>query len=144
MADALFMTVSPEQIGEILQSSGYRAEHRTDNNGIPLIASATNGVNFNVRMGNRAAAPAEGFMDFTYLTIIKIEGEFPADRLNEWNRNRRFSRLHRVDDFIVLDMDVVVAGGVTEKHIRATLELWERMLQELMNWLRGDTPANAA
>jgi hypothetical protein len=39
---------------------------------------------------------------------------------------------------------VVVAGGVTEKHIRATLELWERMLQELMNWLRGDTPANAA
>jgi Putative bacterial sensory transduction regulator len=144
MADAQFMTVSPEQMGEIIQSSGFRAEHRTDTNGIPLIASATNGINFNIRMGNRAAAPAEGFMDFTYLTIIKVEGEFPAERLNEWNRNRRFSRLHRVDDFVVLDMDVVVAGGVTERHIRATLELWERMLQELMNWLRGDTPANAA
>jgi hypothetical protein len=144
MADAQFMTVSPEQVGEILKSAGYRAEHRTDNNGVPLIASATNGINFNVRLGNRAAAPAEGYMDFTYLTIIKIEGEFPAERLNEWNRNRRFSRLHRVDDFVVLDMDIVVAGGVTERHIRATLELWERMLQELVTWLRGDTPANAA
>jgi hypothetical protein len=144
MAEAILMTISPEQIGDILQNLGYRAEHRTDNSGLPLIASATNGINFNIRMGNRANAPAEGFLDFTYLTIIKINGEFPVDKVNEWNRNRRFSRLHKVDDFIVLDMDVVVAGGITETHFRATMELWERMLQELMAWLRGDVPANAA
>jgi hypothetical protein len=144
MAEAILMTMSPEQIGDILKGLGYRAEHRTDNSGLPLIASATNGINFNIRMGNRANAPAEGFLDFTYLTIIKINGEFPLDKVNEWNRNRRFSRLHKVDDFIVLDMDVVVAGGITETHFRATMELWERMLQELMAWLRGDAPANAA
>ena len=144
MAEALIMTVSPEQIGEILKTAGYRAEHRTDTNGIPLIASATNGINFNIRLGNRANAPAEGYIDFTYLTIIKIEGEFPTDKTNEWNRNRRFSRLHKVDDFLVMDLDVIVAGGVTERHIRATMDLWERMLQDLMLWLRGTAPANAA
>ncbi|HTJ63290.1 MAG TPA: YbjN domain-containing protein [Alphaproteobacteria bacterium] len=144
MAEAILMTMSPEQIGDILKGAGYRAEHRTDASGLPLIASATSGINFNIRMGNRANAPAEGFIDFTYLTIIKINGEFPIDKVNEWNRNRRFSRLHKVDDFIVLDMDVIVAGGITEQHFRATMELWERMLQELMAWLRGDAPANAA
>jgi len=144
MAEAILMTMSPEQIGDILKGLGYRAEHRTDNSGLPLIASATNGINFNVRLGNRANAPAEGFIDFTYLTIIKIDGDFPLEKINEWNRNRRFSRLHKVDDFIVLDMDVIVAGGITEQHFRATMELWERMLQELMAWLRGDVPANAA
>jgi hypothetical protein len=144
MAEAQIMAVSPEQLGEIMQSAGYRTEHRADNNGTPLIASATGGISFNVRMGNRAPAPIEGFLDFTYLTVIKIEGEFPLERVNDWNRNKRFARLHKVDDFIVMDMDVVAAAGVTTNHIRATMELWDRLLQELMAWLRGDNAAGGA
>jgi hypothetical protein len=144
MAESQFMSVTQEQLGEVLQSSGYRTEHRIDQNGAPLIASATGGISFNLRLGNRAAAPLEGFLDFTYITVIKIEGEFTLERINDWNKSKRFSRLHRVDDFLVLDMDVVVAGGVTERHFRATLELWDRILQELMAWLRGDAGLGAA
>lgn len=144
MAEAQFMSVTPEQIGTVMQEAGYRTEHRTDNNGTPIIASATAGISFNVRLGNRAQPPVEGYLDFTFLTVIKIEGDFPLDRINDWNRNKRFARLHKVDDFIVFDMDVVVAGGVTTNHIRATMELWDRLLQELMGWLRGDAPAAAA
>jgi hypothetical protein len=95
-------------------------------------------------MGNRAPAPVEGYLDFTYLTVIKIDGEFPLERINDWNRNKRFARLHKVDDFIVMDMDVVAAAGVTVNHVRATMELWDRLLQELMAWLRGDTTAAVA
>jgi hypothetical protein len=144
MAEAQIMSVTPEQLGEIMQTAGYRTEHRTDTNGTPLIASATGGISFNVRLGNRAVAPVEGYIDFTYLTVIKIEGDFPIDRVNDWNRNKRFSRLHKVDDFIVLDMDIIVAGGVTQNHIRATMELWDRLLQEMMGWLRGDVAAGGA
>ena len=141
MAEAQIMSLTPEQLGAIMQDAGYRTEHRNDNNGTPLIASATGGVSFNVRLGNRAVPPAEGYLDFTYLTVIKIEGDFPIDRVNDWNRNKRFARLHKVDDFVVFDMDVVVAAGVTHNHIRATMELWDRLLQELMAWLRGDAAA---
>lgn len=143
MAEAQFMSVTPEQLGGIMQEAGYRTEHRTDNNDIPIIASATAGINFNVRLGNRAQPPVEGYLDFTYLTVIKIEGDFPTERTNDWNRNKRFARLHKVDEFIIFDMDVVVAGGVTTNHIRATMELWDRLLQELMGWLRGDAPVAA-
>ncbi len=144
MAEAQIMSLTPEQLGVIMQDAGYRTEHRNDNNGTPLIASATAGISFNVRMGNRAPAPVEGFLDFTYLTVIKIDGEFSLERINDWNRNKRFARLHKVDDFIVFDMDVVIAAGVTHNHIRATMELWDRLLQELMAWLRGDAAAGAA
>jgi len=144
MSDPQLMTVTQEQLGNMLQEGGYRSEHRVDQNGTPIIASASGGLSFNIRMGNRAQAPAEGFLDFTYLTVVRIEGEFPLERVNDWNRNKRFARLHRVDNFIVLDMDVIVAGGITERHIRATLELWDRLLQEYTGWLRGDTSAGAA
>ena len=60
MAEAQFMSVTPEQLGGIMQEAGYRTEHRADNNGTPLIASATGGISFNVRLGNRAVAPVEG------------------------------------------------------------------------------------
>ena len=96
MAEAQIMSLTPEQLGVIMQDAGYRTEHRNDNNGTPLIASATGGVSFNVRMGNRAVPPAEGYLDFTYLTVIKIEGDFPIERTNDWNRNKRFARLHNV------------------------------------------------
>jgi hypothetical protein len=141
MAESQLMSITQEQLGEILQNAGYRTEHRTDQNGSPLIASATSGVTFNMRLGNRAAPPLEGFLDYTYIAVIKVDGEFSAKRLNEWNQSKRFARLHKVDDFIILDMDGIVAGGVTERHIRATLELWDRLIQEFMAWLRGDGAA---
>jgi len=144
MAEAQMISVTPEMLGELLMSSGYRAEHRQDASGLPVIASATGGVSFNIRLGNRALPPAEGFLDFTYLTVIKIDGDFPLDRVNEWNRTKRFARLHRSGEFLVVDMDVIAAAGVTERHLRASLELWDRLLQELVAWLRGDAPAGAA
>jgi len=144
MAEAQMISVTPELLGELLMNSGYRAEHRQDASGLPVIASATGGISFNIRLGNRALAPAEGFLDFTYLTVIKIDGDFTLERVNEWNRTKRFARLHRSDDFLVVDMDVIAAGGVTERHLRAGLELWDRLLQELVGWLRGETPAGAA
>ena len=41
MAEAQVMSMTPEQVGAVMQEAGYRTEHRTDNNGPPIIASAT-------------------------------------------------------------------------------------------------------
>jgi hypothetical protein len=145
MSEAQFMSITKEKLGEILQSAGYRIEHRDDAGG-PLIASATGGLTFNIRLGNRAQAPMEGYLDFTYIAVLKIEGGFPMERVNDWNRTKRFTRLHMTDDIVVFDMDVILAAGVSERHIRTSLELWDRMIQELGMWLRNDAAgaANAA
>ena len=34
-------------------------------------------------------------------------------------------------------MDVVVAGGVSERYLRSTIELWDRLIQEFLLHLRN-------
>lgn len=144
MSDPVIMTIDAARLSGILQAMGFRAEPFEDANGFSCIRSATSGVAFTIRLGNRAQPPAEGFTDFSYIALIKVvEGEFPLERINEWNQQRRFCRLHRRDDFLVLDLDVVVAGGVTEGYLRATFGLWDRVVQDLVLFLRGQTMAEA-
>ena len=142
MPDAVIMTIDSPRLCEILQSMGFRAEPFEDANKLPCIRSATGGIGFTIRLGNRAPAPAEGFSDFTYIALIKVtEGTFPLVKVNEWNQQRRFCRLHRRDEFLVLDLDVIVAGGVTEDHLRATFVIWDRIVQDLVLFLRGQAVA---
>lgn len=37
---------------------------------------------------------------------------------------------------MVMEMDVVVAAGVSVNYLRANLELWDRLLQEFIVYLR--------
>ncbi|HLG86384.1 MAG TPA: YbjN domain-containing protein [Alphaproteobacteria bacterium] len=145
MSEPVIMTIDSARLSAILQGMGFRAEPFEDNNGSPCIRSATSGVAFTIRLGNRAQPPAEGYADFSYIAIVKIaEGPFSLERVNEWNLQRRFCRLHRRDDFLVLDLDVIVAGGVTESYVRGTLALWDRIVQDLVLFLRGQTMAEAS
>jgi hypothetical protein len=146
VSEAQFVSINPEQFSELLQRVGLRAEMFDVASDVPHIKSSTGGLGFSVRFGNRAQPPAEGFLDFSYIAVIKIDGEFKLEKCNEWNRQRRFTRLHRADDLLIMDMDVMIGGGVTEKHILGSLEIWDRLTQELILWLRGQGAgaANAA
>jgi hypothetical protein len=142
VSEAQLMSISPEKFGELLQRVGLRAEMFAADD-TPHIKSSTGGLGFSVRFGNRAPAPAEGFLDYSFIAVIKIDGGFNLDRCNDWNRQKRFTRLHTSDDLLIMDMDVMVGGGVTERHILGSLEIWDRLTQELIMWLRGPTDAAA-
>ena len=45
--------------------------------------------------------------------------------------------------FLVLELDVILAGGVSENYLRATAELWDRLLQEFLLFLRANASAEA-
>ncbi len=142
MSEAQLMSITPERFSELLQRVGLRAEPFVSDD-TPHIKSSTGGLGFTVRFGNRAEAPVEGFLDYSLIAAIKIEGDFKLERCNDWNSRKRFSRLHRANDLLIMDMDVMVGGGVTERHILGSIEIWDRLTQELIMWLRGAT-ANAA
>jgi hypothetical protein len=144
MAKDTIMSVTPETMGEILQSAGCRVEHAKDPEGIPVIGSATNGMTFNIRFVNKAPAPLEGYIDLTYITILKFDQPLPLETINEWNRSRRFARLNISEDLLIMDMDVILSGGVSETHLRTSLEIWDRMMQELIAFIRNKSPAPAA
>ena len=144
MADNVVLSITPERLADLFQAGGYKAEIFVAPEGTTHLRSATGGMLFSVRFGNHVSRPAEGYVDFTYVTLIKVDGKFSMNRINDWNRQRRFARLQKTDDYLVMDMDVVLIGGVTDTHLGATLSLWEHLLQQLATFLRGDAAAAPA
>jgi hypothetical protein len=133
--------VSVEQLGEIFKAAGYRVTP-AEQNGVVQLMSASQGVGFAVRFGN--PAPEAGkYLDYTLSCALQVQGELPAEIVSGWNRSKRFARLWVQAQFLVLEMDVVVAGGVSERHLRSLIELWDRLIQEFLLHLRN-RPAMAA
>jgi hypothetical protein len=126
-----------DALREALQAAGYRVEDLTDPiAGVPYLRSATGGLAFDVRPGNRLAADQDAFLDAAFVAILQVQGELPLDVVNQWNVTRRFARLQLSPPFLVLTLDLSAAGGVTPAHLRANIEIWDRLLQDLIGYLR--------
>ena len=46
--------------------------------------------------------------------------------------------------FLAFCLDVSVAGGVAPNYLRAQIEIWDRLVQELIAYLREELPKVAA
>ncbi|AWP59364.1 hypothetical protein B7P02_15670 [Bordetella bronchiseptica] len=134
--------VSTEQLRELLQEMGCRVSI-SEQNGQKQLLSATQGIGFSVRPGN-PAPEAERFLDYTLSCALRVQGALPEGVETSWNSSKRFARLTAQGDFLVLEMDVVVAGGVTRAALRANAELWDRLLQEFLLFLRQYAQTNAS
>ncbi|BBP77185.1 YbjN domain-containing protein [Pseudomonas gingeri NCPPB 3146 = LMG 5327] len=134
MSEQLIEHVTPDSLTELLQGAGYRV-NRTDQNGIVQLLSASQGIGYAVRFGNLAAQEGN-YVDFTYSCALRVQGELPAGLAELWNASRRFARLSVQGEFLVMEMDVVVAAGVSVNYLRGNLELWDRLLQEFIVYLR--------
>ncbi|AYN19523.1 YbjN domain-containing protein [Alcaligenes aquatilis] len=130
----MIRSLSVERLQELLQTMGYRVTV-AERDGQRQLLSATQGIGFSVRPGN--LAPTEGeFIDYTLGCVLRLEGSLSAGVVDSWNVQKRFARLTQQSTFLVLEMDVVVAGGVSESYLRAAAELWDRLLQEFLLFLR--------
>jgi len=137
----LIESITVERLSEVLQAAGYRV-NRTEQNGVVQLLSASQGIGYAVRFGNPAAEPG-AYLDYTFSCALRIQGELPGGLAEQWNTSRRFARVSRQGEFLVMEMDVIVAAGVSETHLRSTLELWDRLLLEFIVYLR-DYSRNAA
>ncbi|MBO9356976.1 YbjN domain-containing protein [Bordetella petrii] len=131
---ALVQSISVEHLTELLQGAGYRVTS-SEQNGQTQLLSATQGIGFALRFGN-PAAEADRYLDYTLSCALRVQGELPEGLVPQWNRTKRFARLARQADFLVLEMDVIVAGGVSDAYVRANVELWDHLLQQFLLFLR--------
>lgn len=135
-AITIFETITPSRLAEVLQIAGYRVSE-SEQNGVVQLLSASQGIGFAVRFGNLAQEPAGAYLDYTLSCALRVQGDVPADLVARWNESKRFARLSLQGPFLVLEMDVVVAGGVTERQLRVHVEIWDRLLQEFLLFLRN-------
>ncbi|WP_271102971.1 YbjN domain-containing protein [Pseudomonas tohonis] len=134
-------SITPDQLTERLQAAGYRV-NRTEQGGVVQLLSASQGIGFAVRFGNPATA-AGAYLDYCFSCALRIQGELPAGLAEVWNASRRFARLSRQGEFLVLEMDAIVAAGVSPQHLQGQMELWDRLLQEFIAYLRDYSQAMA-
>jgi hypothetical protein len=128
-----------DSLRESFQSANYRVETLTDPvANVQYLRSATAGLAFDIRCGNRFTGAEERFADVTLLAPLQVEGELPLDIVNRWNATRRFAKLQLSPPFLVFCFDICVAGGVTPNNLRAQIEIWDRLVHELIGYLRDE------
>ncbi|MGX9379078.1 YbjN domain-containing protein [Pseudomonas sp. JQ36] len=138
----LISHVSPQSLTDVLQAAGYRV-NQSEQNGIVQLLSASQGIGYAVRFGNPAVEQGS-YVDFTFSCALRVQGELPQGVAEQWNATRRFARLSLQGEFLVMEMDVVLAAGVSNDHLRGNLELWDRLLQEFIVYLRDFSQAAQA
>lgn len=120
---------------DAIQAAGCAVTPTSRDGGIQL-SSACHGVGFTVLWGN-AAAPGS-FIDITLSCPLRMQGGLlPDEVFAEWHRSKRFARLSRHDDYVVLEMDVIAAGGITRAHLQVMLKLWTQMVGQFLAYLRN-------
>ncbi|MCC8960190.1 YbjN domain-containing protein [Bradyrhizobium sp. Pear77] len=123
------------------QNVGYRVETLTDPvANTTYLRSATAGLGFEIRPGNQLVGEEQSFVDATLVTTLQVQGELPLDLVNRWNTTRRFGRLQFSQPFLMFCLDVSVSGGVAPNFVRAQIEVWDRLVQELIAYLREELP----
>jgi hypothetical protein len=138
MSEGNLSSVTPEFVAELLRRSGYRA-NIAQQNGAPQVQSAAQGLGFFIGFGNPAAEPGT-HVDFSFHCWLAIQGELPLAVIEGWNAGMRFARLFRREEMLILTMDVMVAGGVSEAHLLAQIEIWDRLIHDFIRHLRTPAP----
>ena len=137
----LITAISPQQLAHILQQAGYRA-NEVSNGQIVQLQSAAQGIGFVINFGNVVSEQNREFIDFSFNCTLNIEGSVRPELVADWNRSRRFARLSQQGQWLVLVMDVMVAGGVSAAWLQGQCELWDALLREYIRHLQ--TPATAS
>jgi hypothetical protein len=141
MSDAIITKITLDSLRENIQLAGYRVETMTDSVvNTTYLRSATSGFIFDIRPGNRLADADQSFVDVAFIAALQVQGELPLDIVNRWNVTRRFGRPQLSQPFLILSHDVSVAGGVVQDYLRAQVEIWDRLLQQLISYLREELP----
>ncbi len=149
MSDVIITKLTLDHLRDAFQQAGYRVEMMTDPVvNVPYLRSATSGLAFDIRPGNRMIDDATSFADVAFNAVLQVQGEFPIEVVNRWNAERRFARLQVSAPFLVFTMDVSVVGGVAPAHFRSQIEIWDRLLQDFVAYLREElrklAPVNGA
>jgi hypothetical protein len=146
MSDNFLASLTLAELCELFEKAGYRVEPAVDPaSGVSYLRSTASGIAFDLRPGARSPGDSAGrFVDFTLVCVLRCRGEAPGDLVNDWNITHRFSRLQFGGSYFALCMDVSIFGGVTREHFRTNIEIWGRLVEELIVHLREGVRERAA
>ena len=127
---------APATIQTIVESQGWPATLVTKDGEDPYIESNRNGLKFlvlfmNCNDAHKDCKTLQYYMGFSDAKDVSL------DRLNEWNKTKRFARAYRDDDGDpVLEMDVDVDfAGIPRENIGETFNTWASLMDSFREFV---------
>ena len=126
---------NPAKIKEILESQGWPATLIAKAGDDPYIESNRNGLKFLVLFmnceDNKDCKTLQYYMGFSDAKDVTIE------RLNSWNKDKRFARAYRDDaGDPVLEMDVDLDfAGIPRENVGETLNTWASLMDSFREYV---------
>ncbi|CAN7558662.1 YbjN domain-containing protein [Pseudorhodoferax sp. LjRoot39] len=134
----LLLALTADDMAEAIKAAGC-AVTPIEQDGVVRLHSASHGVGFQVLWGNQLA-PGR-YADLTFSCPLRVQGGvLPESVLADWHRSKRFARVALHGDFVVLEMDVVAAGGIAATHLAVMVQLWTQMMGQFFVHLRNFKP----
>ncbi len=143
-ASELMTGLEIDQVTALLQDSGYRVERAAERDGAPVLRSATGGLAFHISFSNPSVGDGGRYMTARFFAVLQVQGELPLSIVNGWNTTMRFGRLHLSGGLLVLDMDVLAVGGMSPAQFIGFVQIWDRLAQGVIGYLRDVLPKVAA
>lgn len=133
----IITSVTSAQVADAIRAAGCAVSVQQDDL-VTRLHSASHGIGYQVHWGNQAGA--DQYLDFTLSCPLRVQGgDLPEGLINEWHRSRRFARVAAHGEFLVLEMDVIVAGGVSPEFLNFSMRLWVEMMGQFFLHLRNFT-----
>ncbi len=127
---------APATIQAIVESQGWPATLIAKDGEDPYIESNRNGLKFlvlfmNCNDAHKDCKTLQYYMGFSDAKDVSL------DRLNEWNKTKRFARAYRDDDGDpVLEMDVDVDfAGIPRENIGETFNTWASLMDSFREFV---------
>jgi hypothetical protein len=120
----------PGSLVRALQGAGYTAKLGTDKVGDPMITSGVSGTTFQIFFYN--CTDHKECATVTFHSGYDLNSAPSLERMNEWNRGKRFGRayLDKENDPI-LEMDVDLDdGGLSSALFIDNIEFWSSVLAD--------------
>lgn len=126
--------VTAPEVARVLQDKGYKAEVGVDDDGDPKVTSAAEGVKFTVFF--YGCEHTSHCTSLTFQSGFHIEGGLTAEKMNAWNRDKRFLKgwLDKTNDPFG-EMDVDAHDGFTSEALSSYIDTWDSYIGEFKTFI---------
>ena len=122
-------TISPQEVARALEAKDHPAKIGIDDDGDPKVTSTIDDVHLTVFF--YGCDHGQTCQSITFQSAFHVDGGVPLDKINGWNRDKRFLKtwLDKVND-PYCEMDVDAEAGLTPTQLVNYVGLWESHLAE--------------
>ena len=116
----------PSSLAEAIKELGYRAALEKDNNGDPMIRSATEGSEFFIYFYGCEKGKDCEWVDFSKGYTLKKENYVNVQSLSEeWNKNLNFTTTYITDDTVGMSYKLLLkSGGMSKELFQSNFATW--------------------